>query len=315
MSLPIDFRAPALNQRRIEGKNVGESDIEPYSYLEVVDTEHTADGRTILHVQQPADASGEIDAFACELTIPVGLIGPVTQDLPTYVQYTGANPDPGDALIGMTGAYTVEKGGGRLIAIGDPTGELVRVQRRFTSSVEYLQFDNSTVYNDTDDTDNVPFNRLKHYLFRFYRKLGSPTWITHDNTEADVMGNGNFTVNESSLYWVSLTIRWNYDSSMSTYPRVNSLKCNGQWKRSGTWGTVFIMPTMLIYGDADWTTAGYFSSGDNDGTTCVVLLVPLEAGDKLRFQLYDIVGSGVLANATAKLVFQKAQALEDYVSI
>lgn len=199
MSTPQDSRAPIRQQRRIEGKNVGATDIPAYGYLEVVDSEHTTDGRTILHVQRPTVASPEIDAFCCETPIPAGLTGAVTQDFPHYVLYDGTTPVNGDALIGMVGAFTVELGEGRLIAIGDATGGKIRVQRRFTAAptirfrndsgetapaygvMRVTDYDETTgVYVIEKPSSSVPFER--DYLVNLGEdvadgEIGNGTWL------------------------------------------------------------------------------------------------------------------------------------------
>lgn len=130
--LPLDTRSPHQQQRWIELKNTGGSDIPAFAVVEVDGASHDDMGRTILHVKRPtADNLANVVVNGAQV-IPVGEQGRVgTNDFPAYVLCTGGTPAAGERWGTTANSYYIQqnKSGFRICGDHDTATEVVRVMR------------------------------------------------------------------------------------------------------------------------------------------------------------------------------------------
>lgn len=129
MTTPHNIWGPYVQQRWIEGKNVGSVDIPPHSVVEVSNAERPEEasvltpsgGRTTLHVRRSTVDSPSKTVITGPLRIRVGEIGPVTDANIAYVRHKGL-VSIGDQVNVTTDEDEVETGQVGYIVLGDIQG-------------------------------------------------------------------------------------------------------------------------------------------------------------------------------------------------
>lgn len=135
--IPVDQRAPFIQQRWVELYNAGAYDIPGFGVCEITGASRPeninnaqAGGRTVLSVTRPTEDSPAAVCINGPMPIAAGAYGFGTLDYPAYALYDDANaPAAGDTWGAASGTFELTKDKAGFVVLGDAANGIVRIDR------------------------------------------------------------------------------------------------------------------------------------------------------------------------------------------
>lgn len=135
--IPIDRRAPFIQQRWVELYNAGAYEVPAFGVCEIVGGSRPeninaaqAGGRTVLNVTRPTEDSPAAVCLNGPIPLPAGAYGFGTLDYPAYALYDDANaPVAGETWGAASGTFELTKDKSGFVILGDAANGIVRIDR------------------------------------------------------------------------------------------------------------------------------------------------------------------------------------------
>jgi hypothetical protein len=135
--IPMDWRAPFIQQRWVELYNAGANEVPAFGVCEITGASRPeningaqAGGRTVLNVTRPTEDSPNAVCLNGPMPIAAGAYGFGTLHYPAYAKYATANtPVAGEEWGAASGTFELTKGKSGFVIFGDAANGLVRVDR------------------------------------------------------------------------------------------------------------------------------------------------------------------------------------------
>lgn len=138
--IPMDWRAPFIQQRWVELYNAGANEVPAFGVCEITGASRPeningaqAGGRTVLNVTRPTEDSPNAVCLNGPIPIAAGAYGFGTIHYPAYAKYATANtPVAGEVWGAASGTFELTKGRSGFTILGDAANGIVRVDRSAT---------------------------------------------------------------------------------------------------------------------------------------------------------------------------------------
>lgn len=150
--IPMDWRAPFIQQRWVELYNAGANEVPAFGVCEVTGASRPEainaaqnGGRTVLNVTRPTEDSPNAVCLNGPMPIPAGSYGFGTIHYPAYAKYaTAETPVAGEEWGAASGTFELTKGKSGFVIFGDAANGIVRVDRLSQSPATGIPFRNDS---------------------------------------------------------------------------------------------------------------------------------------------------------------------------